>query len=552
MVFQGSAGFHALEECITHVIGKCVVTACISLGENLISASVQMYIGFMEKMVVGMSDEPITFSPQEFQKPFFNAVEPFPCRVGPWGDGKTLNMIMKGMYLSMLYPGNEGLIIRKQYNALSRSTIRDFTTWTGIRVPEQRKTIIIPCEGGKESVIHFAHCENMDEFRDGIQGMNLGWAGIEQADELESPDIFEMLIGRVRRVLTPNRKVQKQLMSLGLLRGYRHHFETLSKKRRDAIEETIIEKLGLPVRQIIVIANACGHNWIWKRWINSKTRLTKEDGYIYSEGKPWENVEYIPEFTLKNWRTLKKTSRKKYNRYVMNSHEDYDIEGSYYASLMSDALKAGRREIDTLYDKTQCVYTFWDLGISDDTAIWFVQFNKDSINLVDYYANTGEGVEHYSEILTDKKYSYAGHYLPHDAKQRLQGKTITTRLDILRRLRRHEDVFIVEKHSIAERIQAVRSLLNKCKFSMDAEKGVECLDHYKREVNKAKTTEEHTVFIDKPAHDRYSHGADAFGYMSIVYRYMPIDGLVLGSPLPETDYEDEPMDSKPYDLLRVG
>lgn len=454
----------------------------------------------------------------------------------------------------MLYPGNEGLIIRKQYNALQRSTIRDFTTWTGIKVPEQRKTVIIQNDCGKDSIIHFAHCENMDEFRDGIQGMNLGWAGMEQADELDSADIFEMLIGRLRRVLTPNKKVQKKLVKLGLLRRYRSHFETLPKETRNKLEEAIIQQLGLPVRQIMVIANSCGHNWIYKRWNpRCKGHMTLEDGYEYSEGKPWENVEFLPEITLKNWRTLKKTSRKKYNRYVMNSHEDYDIEGSYYASLMSDALKSERCEIDTLYDKTQCVYTFWDLGVSDDTAIWFVQFSKDSINLVDYYAATGEGVEHYSDILNEKGYHYADHYLPHDAKQRLQGQSITTRLDILRRLRKHEDVYIVERHSVAERIQAVRSLLNKCKFSSDTEEGVECLNHYKREVNKAKTTEEHTVFIDKPAHDRFSHGADSFGYMAIVYRYMPIDGLVLGSPQPEYDREEDPMEEEQetYDLLGV-
>ncbi|KKL18009.1 hypothetical protein LCGC14_2479790, partial [marine sediment metagenome] len=323
------------------------------------------------------------------------------------------------------------------------------------------------------------------------------------------------------------------------------------RKQRNSLEKAIIEDLDLPVRQIIVIANSCGHNWIYKRWISPKTRMTEEDGYSYSEGKPFENVEFIPEFTLKNWETLKKTSVKKYNRYVLNSHEDYDIEGSYYASLMSDALKEGRVEIDTLYDKTECVYTFWDLGVSDDTTIWFVQFCRDSINLIDYYQNTGQGVEHYSDVLTERGYTYADHYLPHDAKQRLQGVDITTRLDILRRLRKYEDVYIVERHSVQERIQAVRSLLNKCKFAESAEVGVECLNRYKREINKAKSTEEKLFFLDKPAHDGFSHGADSFGYMAVVYRYMPIDGLVLGAPKPEFDADEPPVSTSKKSLLGI-
>ena len=499
-----------------------------------------------------MSDETIKFKPQKFQYPFFHSTAPFPCRVGPWGDGKTLNMIMKGVYLSMLYPGNEGLIIRKQYNALQRSTIRDFTSWTGIRVPEQCKTVTVPNTNGPESTIHFAHCENLEEFRDGIQGMNLGWAAIEQADELESPDIFEMLMGRVRRILTPNRTVQKALIDLGLLKHNVGDWRNIKRKQRNALERAIPEKLGIPVRQIITIANACGHNWIYKRWVAPKTRMTLEDGYSYSEGKPFENVEFLPEFTLNNWKSLKKSSIKKYNRYVLNSHEDYDIEGSYYAGLMSDALKEGRCELDTLYDKTECVYTFWDLGVSDDTAIWFVQFLRDGIYLIDYYSNTGQGMEHYSDVLTERGYTYADHYLPHDAKQRLQGQEITTRLDILRRLRKREDVYIVERHGIAERIQAVRSILNKCKFAEKAEVGVECVNRYKREINKAKSTEEKLFFLDKPAHDQFSHGADAFGYMAVVYRYMSIGGQILGAPAPENDHDPAPQESVRHNLLGVA
>ena len=80
---------------------------------------------------------PLNFVPQDFQKPFFQSTALFPLRLSPWGDGKTVMMIMKGISLSQLYPGNEGLIIRTRYNALQRSTIRDFQTWTGLRIPEE-------------------------------------------------------------------------------------------------------------------------------------------------------------------------------------------------------------------------------------------------------------------------------------------------------------------------------------------------------------------------------------------------------------------------------
>jgi len=461
------------------------------------------------------------FKAQDFQLPFACSTSPFPCRVGPWGDGKTVCMIMMGIKLSQMYPGNEGLIIRKRFNALQRSTMRDFTKWTGIEVPEQKKSVKLPCG----STIHFAHCENMDEFRDGLHGMNLGWAAIEQGDELESADIFEMLMGRCRRILTPIDSIQQRLVRRKILPKITKNWETLDRETRQACELSIINDLKLPTRQIIVIANACGHNWIWKRWHpNSKEHMTIEDGYDYSEGKPFENVEFLPEMTLKNWRTLERTSPKKYNRYVMNSHEDYDIEGAYYAALMSDALKEKRTECEFLYDKTLPVYTFWDLGVADETAIWFAQIVGDLIYLVDYYENTGEGMEHYSKVLSSKPYKYAGHYLPHDAANRLQGVDITTRLDILKSLRGpQEPVTIIPRHRVEERIQAVRSLLPKCKFDVQTEKGVECLNQYHREINRAKSTDEETYYLPKPCHDKYSNGADAFGYLAISRRYLTLE-----------------------------
>jgi hypothetical protein len=403
-------------------------------------------------------------------------------------------------------------------------------------------------------VINFTHAENVEEFRYTIQGMNLGWVGIEQGDELSTGDIFDMLQGRLRRILTPNEQIQDWLIGSGFLESYTD-FKDLSAEKREEIEQVIMEQLFLPVRQIMVIANQCGHNWIWKRWVKNPVEcITLESGrkikaYELSLGKPFENKENLPATTLAAWEQLKYSSPKKHARFVMNSSEDYDIEGSYYASLMSDALKEGRCELDGLYITEAPVYTFWDLGVSDETVIWFVQFIGSSVHLIDYYSNSGEGMEHYSEILDEKPYHYAEHYVPHDVRQRMQGAEVTTRLDILRRLRFKEDVYVLEKHSIAERIQAVRSILHKCKFDNNCETGVECLNRYHRELNKLKSTDEKQIFLDHPAHDEFSHGADAFGYMAMACRYHPIGGQNRGYEEMELDYDAEP--EKSFNLLSV-
>jgi hypothetical protein len=485
------------------------------------------------------------FSPQDFQCPFYYSTAPFPARVAPWGDGKTLCMIMKGMALSHLYPDNHGLIIRTQYTALLNSTIQDFEKWTDLRVPGQKHVVNVT---GTNSTIAFSHAESVEDFRKAIQGMNLGWAGIEQGDEMVDAAIFDMLAGRIRRIITPNRQIQEALIELGVMTEYVPDFRRLKKADRERIEKAIVEELGRPVRQIMVIANTNGHNWIWKRW-----KKHPSDGYELSEGKPFENTEHIPNTTFRMWESLKKTSPKKYNRYVLNSWEDYDIEGSYYAELMSDALKAGRVEMQGLYDTQVPVYTFWDLGVraSDTTAIWFVQFVGEEIRLIDYHEQHSKGMDYYSSVLSRKPYTYAAHYLPPDAAARMQGAQIDTRLRIMRALRR-EPVRLVERHHVEERIACVRGLLNKCKFDSKCERGVEALNNYKAKKYEVASTDETPVFSGKPAHDEWSNGADAFGYMAVVWRYQPPRGddafIDETEPL---EYEQD-WDAGITNLLRVG
>jgi hypothetical protein len=217
---------------------------------------------------------------------------------------------------------------------------------------------------------------------------------------------------------------------------------------------------------------------------------------------------------------------------VLNSWEDYDLEGAYYAALMSDALKDGRIGIANLYEPSQRVYTFWDLGVSDTTAIWFAQFIRDGIHLIDYYEAHGEGMEHYAKVLEGRGYLYAEDYVPHDARQRMQGRSVETRLEILRSLRKCP-VTVVDAHTIVDRIETVRGLLAKCKFDRKCEAGVSALNHYQRRKNDVLSTETRPVFADQPLHDWASNGSDSFGYMAIVYRYqLQIDDQRIGYPHP--------------------
>ena len=259
-------------------------------------------------------------------------------------------------------------------------------------------------------------------------------------------------------------------------------------------------------------------------------KVEKNPEYELHTAVTYDNWDNLPPDFIADIKTMEIESPRKYNRFVMNSDEDYDLEGAFYAALMSDALKEGRVDIGTLYEPSARVYTFWDLGLraSDTTSIWLAQFIKNEIWLIDYYENYGEGMEHYVLWLERQPYVYGKDFLPHDGRNRLQGRIVESRLSILCDLRRNP-VEIVPDHSITDRIQVTRQLIPRCRFSDKCERGVDGLNHYKKKKNEILSTEARPVFSAEPLHDWASNPADAFGYMAIGYKYASVKGECVGT-----------------------
>lgn len=433
-------------------------------------------------------------TPKPFQSAFLDSKARFPAFGAGWGTGKTMFGIMKGLELSDRFPGNLGLICRKKFVDLRDSTMRDFTKYTNIPIPMSTKEITLP----NGSVIMFRHADELSA----LQNINLGWAMIEQAEEFETDESFQMLRGRLRR------------------EGCFH--------------------------QLMVIYNKNGHNWTWKIWekkeptkmpenmikeIVAETGLTVEeimeadsvDQYELHQAKSFENKDNLPRDTILDWAKMKIDSPRKYRRFIMNSSDEYDIEGAYYSSQMSDVLREKRSGIKNLYDPHAQVYTVWDLGVQDLTVVVAVQFIGKEIHIVNYYENSGEGLAHYVDELLEWGYSYAIHWFPQDVKARMQGETVRTRLDILEDLLKNKgEIDIVQTHRVIERIEEVWGILGKCWFDEKAEALVEALAHYQKRKNETLSTEDKSVFADTPLHDWACHPADAFGYMAMVYRYQLI------------------------------
>lgn len=186
---------------------------------------------------------------------------------------------------------------------------------------------------------------------------------------------------------------------------------------------------------------------------------------------------------------------------------DAAVKGTYYGTHMAEAQVKGRI-ISVPYDPALGVITAWDLGIGDSTAIWFAQRAFREIRLIDYVELDGQGIPDIVKYLQSKPYVYTTHLLPHDAAARELG-TGKSRQEVLRNLGLSVDV--LPRMKVDDGIQAVRNLLPLCWFDEhQTHRGIECLREYRREWD-----DKLNMFRNKPLHNQYSHGADAFRMLAI-------------------------------------
>lgn len=207
------------------------------------------------------------------------------------------------------------------------------------------------------------------------------------------------------------------------------------------------------------------------------------------------------------------------------------VKGAVYARELQAVRESGRLT-RVPYDPALPVDTDWDLGMGDATAIWFSQSTyAGEVRLIDYYEASGEGLQHYREVLNRKPYTYGTHWAPHDIEVRELGNGLS----------RKETAYslglnfsVTPKVSLDDGVHAVRMLLPKCYFDATAtQHGVECLQNYKWDFN-TRIKE----FNHLPVHDWASHGADAFR------------GLAVRHQTPRMKAKREVPDRDPYDAIR--
>jgi len=182
------------------------------------------------------------------------------------GTGKTMVLLYKIRDFCLQYPNSLALIVRKEFTDLRDSTMKDFERYFEEK-PSSEKDFSYP----NGSTIMFRHASELAV----LKNINLSIFGIEQAEEFETEEAFTFLRDRLRRD-------------------------------------------NAPLRQGCIIANANGHNWIWRMWVMQPA----SPDFDTSTATTFDNADNLPADFIEDLKRMESEAPNHYKQYVLNSFEE--------------------------------------------------------------------------------------------------------------------------------------------------------------------------------------------------------------------------------------
>ena len=183
------------------------------------------------------------------------------------------------------------------------------------------------------------------------------------------------------------------------------------------------------------------------------------------------------------------------------------VAGAVYGRELDQAHTEGRI-CRVPYEPTLPVDLYFDLGLMDATAIWFVQHVRGEIHLIDHHEDSQHTFAHYLQLLQARGYTYRTMWLPPDSK----AKELGTGRSIEEMARNAGwRVRIVQTLTVEDGINAARTLFGSMWFDeVRCERGITALRNYRYEADMAGTP-----VGKRPVHNFASHSSDALRYCAV-------------------------------------
>ena len=201
----------------------------------------------------------------------------------------------------------------------------------------------------------------------------------------------------------------------------------------------------------------------------------------------------------------------------LTNKEDYEtiwegkcrkaVAGAIYAGEITSAIEQQRVRV-VPYDPMLKAHYIFDLGWNDAMTVIIAQRQASELRVIGYIEDSHKTLEHYSSEIKRLNYNDGSVWLPHDGEHRdyKTGKSAKEMMEAF-----GHSVEIIPNVSVEDGIRTARAIFPRIYFDKaSTERLIVCLQRYRRAVNQA------TQEPGAPLHDEYSHGADAFRYLTLV------------------------------------
>ena len=273
-------------------------------------------------------------------------------------------------------------------------------------------------------------------------------------------------------------------------------------------------------------------HWAYREFIEGVNPFDTEQqidtsDYASMLMNPVDNIKNLPTEYIKQLESLPELER---NRFLLGLWSDQVYGAVFGTELAKIDNHIGSYSYNTQYP----VYTGWDIGHSDDTAIWCYQVIDGCLYFIDCYHNNFEGLPHYIKWLESKPYKYATDFFPHDGSNTEWAWGRTRRAVATEDFKRN--VVVLPRITESDQVSLVRTLLPKCYFNKKmCAYGIDGLRNCRYEYNEKLGNFKNTEML----HDEYSHIAKAFIYSCMGYDMKKKEVKYLTENEKQKAYEDK-------------
>lgn len=262
------------------------------------------------------------------------------------------------------------------------------------------------------------------------------------------------------------------------------------------IEPMLAPAMSLGHGRLLAIGTAQGPNKFYELWLRGKSKENWESYTLKASETHLLDHKFL-------WEARQNMTAAEYNQEYECDFKANVLVGSVYGEFM-DRYTYKNVDDSYSYDSSLPVWTAWDLGFTDNTAIWFFQVKNDLVTFIDFYEGSGHDTSFYAQELLEKPYGYARAILPFDGGRKdMRGDPIFEQLE-----RHGIRTEVLGNMSEMDGIDEARRLLKTARFN--GEKCKEGLSHLKS--FRFRTDSRSGARLKGTVHDEHSHAADAFRY----------------------------------------